>query len=206
MTALAIFSGGAPKGYGVSQTILVPGVGSLEYNYTIDYISGGTPGQDPQTDLWDEITLVGSAQIIVDLPGYEANHTLAIDFDATGFNDAGDDGRIVLNGQSTVTGSATWTSPRTSATAGYTVNLTKSWNAVDMDDPSELLWSGYPASGTVVISGSIDRYRDGPSGLRTGSWSGTITITFDGDSVVPVDVNGAGYLLNLVTGEVTAAT
>jgi hypothetical protein len=42
--------------------------------------------------------------------------------------------------------------------------------------------------------------------VRTGSWSGTITITFDGDGIVPVDVNGVDYLLNLATGEVTSAS
>ncbi len=205
-TALAIFgAGAAPKAYSVSQTYAVAGVGSLTYEYTIDYLKGDV-SVDPAVDIdWDEVTLLGSADLVVDLANYDTNRSLDVDFDATGFHDAVDDDRVLLNGTSTAAGTATWVNPKNDATAGYTMNLARTWTNVNLDDPTDFVWSGYPSSGTVVISGSIERHRDGPSGVRTGSWSGTITITFDGDSIVPVDVNGAAYLLNLVTGEVTAA-
>ena len=76
---------------------------------------------------------------------------------------------------------------------------------MNIDDPSVVGGTLYPTAGTVQIAGSIERHRDGPSGVRTGSWSGTILITFDGDTIAAVDVNGSSYLLNLATGEVTAA-
>lgn len=86
------------------------------------------------------------------------------------------------------------------------MNLARHWTNVNLDDPTVAGGISYPTAGTLAISGTIERHRDGPSGVRTGSWSGTITITFDGDAIVPVDVNGAAYLLNLLTGEVTSAT
>jgi hypothetical protein len=85
------------------------------------------------------------------------------------------------------------------------MDLTKTWTDVNMDDPSEPGWTGYPASGTVLLIGSIVRHREGPSGSRTGTWEGTILITFDGDEIIPVEVNGREYLLDLSTGEVTPA-
>ncbi len=207
-TALAIFGGGAaPKGYPVSQAIVVPGVGSLTYEYTIDYRKAAVSVDPAMVTDWDEVTLVGSADLVVDLPNYDTNRSLDVSFDATGFHEAsGNDGRVLLNGTSTAVGTATWVNPKNDATAGYAMDLARTWTNVNLDDPTDFAWSGYPSSGTVVISGSIERHRDGPSGVRTGSWSGTITITFDGDAIVPVDVNGAAYLLNLLTGEVTSAT
>lgn len=206
-TALAIFGGGAaPKSYTVSQSIVVTGAGSLTYDYTIDYLKAEVSVDPASVTDWDEVTLVGSADLIVDLPNYDTNRSLDVSFDATGFHDAPDDDRVLLNGTSTAAGTATWTNPKNDATAGYTMDLDRIWTDVNIDDPTDFVWSGYPSSGTVVINGSIERHRDGPSGIRTGSWSGTITITFDGDSIVPVDVNGADYLLNLATGEVTAAS
>jgi hypothetical protein len=207
-TALLIFGGGAaPKSYSVSQSFVVTGVGSLTYDYTIDYLKADVSVDPASVTDWDEVTLVGSADLVVDLPTYDTNRSLDVSFDATGFHDAPtNDGRILLNGTSTAAGTATWVNPKNDATAGYTMNLTRAWTNVNLDDPTDVVWSGYPSSGTVVISGSIERHRDGPSGVRTGSWSGTITITFDGDAIVPVDVNGVDYLLNLATGEVTSAS
>lgn len=207
-TALAIFGGGAaPKSYGVSSSFSVPGVGSLTYDYTIDYLKADAPVDPDVVTDWDEVTLLGSADLVVDLPNYETNRSLDVSFDATGFHDTPtNDGRVLLNGTSTAAGTATWTNPNTDATAGYTTNLTRTWTDVNIDDPTVSGGTSYPTAGTVVISGSIERHREGPSGVRTGSWSGTITITFDGDWIVPVDVNGADYLLNLLTGEVTPGT
>jgi hypothetical protein len=208
MTALAIFGGGAaPRSYTVSNSFSVPGVGSLTYDYTIDYLKAAVP-VDPSIETgWDEVTLDGSADLVVDLPNYDTNRSLDVSFDATGFHEAsGNDGRVLLNGTSTAAGSATWTNPKNDATAGYTMNLTRTWTGVNIDDPTVGGGISYPTAGTVAISGSIERHREGPSGVRTGSWSGTITITFDGDWIVPVDVNGSPYSLNLLTGEVTAGT
>ena len=88
--------------------------------------------------------------------------------------------------------------PEHRATAGYTMNLTKTWTDVDhRRSERRWAWTGYPSSGTVQIAGSIERHRDGPSGVRTGSWSGTILITFDGDTTAAVDVNGSPYVLDL---------
>ena len=127
LAALAIFGGGAPKSYGVSQTIMVPGVFSLTYNYSIDYLKADTSVDPEVVTDWDEVTLGGSADLVVTLTNYEANRSLTVDFDATGFHDAGADGRVILNGTNTAAGSATWTNPKTDATAGYTMNLTRTW-------------------------------------------------------------------------------
>jgi hypothetical protein len=209
LLALSIFgsNGTGPKGFAVDHTVTWP-MGSLEYHYTIDYLKEGGAVDEPDAENWDEVILDGSATLIVDLPNLAANHTLTVCFDATEFNEQppeNNDGRIQLDGSSTVTGSANWTNPSNDATASYTMDLTKTWTAVNMDDPSELGWTGYPSEGTVLIVGSIERHRDGPSGAHSGSWEGTILITFDGDEIVPVVVNGREYLLDLSTGKATPA-
>jgi len=208
--ALSIFAGGPPtssaKGFTVSHSITVPGVGSLTYDYSIDYLEDGSPVADPASLTWDEVTFDGSAHLVVDLPTYDADRTLDVDFEVTDFHDDPNDGRVVVNGSSTAAGTATWTNPTTDATAGYTMDLTKTWTDVNIADPTNPALPFYPTSGTIVITGSIERHHESPAGYRNGSWSGTVTITFDGDATASVDVNGSLYQLNLLTGVVTAGT
>jgi len=208
--ALSIFAGGPPtssaKGFNVSTTIDFPGIGSLTYDYAIDYLEDGSSVADPVSLPWDEVTFDGSAHLVVDLPNYEADRTLDVDFEVTGFDDDPNDGRVVVNGASTAAGTATWTNPTTDATAGYTTDLTKTWTDVKIADPTNPALPFYPISGTIAVAGSIERHHEGPSGYRNGRWSGTVTITFDGDATASVDVNGSSYQLNLVTGEVIPGT
>ncbi len=206
LLALRVFGSGAPapNAFGVSATINVPLLGSLTYDYVIDYLDDDV-SVDPAGDTWDEMTLDGSATLIVDIPDFASDTTLTIAYDITGFNDSPNDGRVIVNGSSEVEGSAMWTNPHTDAAASYTMVLTKTWTDVNIDDPSEIPWTGHPSSGTIVMYGFIDRHSDGPSGSRTGTWEGTISITFDGDNDAAVVVNGRSYLLDLSTGEVTPA-
>lgn len=199
--------GDLPQGVDVDGSISWPTVGSLEYAYAIDYLHEDAPVADPNAEDWDEVTLEGSATLVVDVPDLAVNYALGVTFDATEFNDDPNNGRIVLDGSSTLTGSATWTNPHNEVTAGYEMDFEKTWTGVNMDDPSDWVPTGYPTSGTVRLTGSMDRYRDGPSGTHNGSWSGTILITFDddGDNFAAVVVNGRDYLLDLSTGKVTPA-
>lgn len=196
--------GSLPQGIDVEGSLDWPSVGNLTYDYSIDYYRGDILVDDPNSEDWDEVTLDGSATLVVDVPALAVSHSLGVTFDATEFNDSPNDGRIVLDGSSTLTGSATWTNPKNGVTAGYELDFTKTWTGVNMDDPTVLGWE-YPSAGTVLLIGSIERYRDGPSGSQNGSWSGSILITFDGDEIVPVVVNGRNYLIDLTTGEVTPA-
>lgn len=202
LLVLGIFGSG--KSVDKADAITLP-FGSLTYDYAIDFLEDGM-SVEPDGDTWDELTLDGSAELVVDLPNFTADRTLGVCFDVTGFNDSPNDGRVLLGGSTTVTGFATWTNPKTGGSGGYMMDLTKTWTDVDIDDPSETGWTGYPASGTVRLVGTIERHREGPSGSRTGTWEGTLFIAFNGTALVPVEVNGRPYQLDLLTGEVTPSS
>lgn len=188
LLVLGIFGSG--KSVNKADVITLP-FGSLTYDYAFDYLKDGT-SVEPDGDTWDELTLDGSAELVVDLPNFSADRTLGVSFDVTGFNDSPNDGRVLLGGSTTVIGFATWTNPKIGDSGGYTMDLTKTWTDVDVDDPSEMGWTGYPASGTVRLVGTIERHREGPSGSRTGAWEGTLFITFNGTalSAQPPDRRG----------------
>jgi hypothetical protein len=202
--ALRVFTAGGDLFQGDDQSgYLDLLVATLDFRYSLDYFLEDSPVADPDTQPWDEVIIEGTAELSAYPPGFLASYELDVRFDATGFHDEPDDGRIVLDGNGSLGGSIEWTDPVDDLTAGYTVDLDKTWTGVGMDDPSDLIWTGVPTSGSVLLIGSIERTGDEASGILPARWEGSILVTFDGDDIVPVSVNGWNYLWNVVTGEVT---
>jgi hypothetical protein len=169
------------------------------YRYTFNYLD--TQGNPAKALEADQIVVTGSASGTSERPRGSGSFQSEIDLNVTDINEDTNDWTATINGTVDRDKSGTVTRVRTGEQVDYSGTSKVQWTDVVVDG-SAARDNEFPESGTMEVE--ADYTVTGDNGTR--SWSGTVTITFNGSDTATARVNGSTYTIDLENGTVVESS
>lgn len=169
----------------------VRGVREYDYRLTYEDSNGVETSAGHATQIGVEGTVSGDSERVHGTGSFDSTVALTLTDITDGDNIA------TVNGVVVRTGSGSFRRPATGSDGTYTSDVTVRYRDL-VADGSGARDNEFPESGTMEVE--ADYTLTGDNGER--SWSGTVTITFDGSDTATARVNGTSYSIDLDDGTV----